>query len=56
MKEEHYILAVIISTIAIGAAMFGLGYAIGANNGATKGYDRGFDACIEENNLYDRYE
>lgn len=21
-----------------------------------KGYERGFDACIEENNLYDRYD
>lgn len=21
-----------------------------------KGYEKGFDACIEENNLYDRYE
>lgn len=45
------ITAVIISLLALVMSLVSLGkmfYDIG--------YDRGFDACIEENNLYERYE
>ena len=38
------IIALIVSVIAL---------IIAANK---PGYDEGFDACIEENNLYERYE
>ena len=30
--------------------------AIGEAIGHQRGYEDGFNACIEENNLYDRYE
>lgn len=30
--------------------------AIGDTLGYQRGYEEGFNACIEENNLYDRYE
>lgn len=30
--------------------------AIGDAVGHQRGYEEGFNACIEENNLYDRYE
>lgn len=30
--------------------------AIGDTLGYQRGYEEGFKACIEENNLYDRYE
>lgn len=29
---------------------------IGDTIGYQRGYEEGFNACIEENNLYDRYE
>lgn len=38
------ILALIVSLISLGKMIYDIGY------------DRGFDACIEENNLYERYE
>lgn len=38
------ILALIVSLVSLGKMIYDIGY------------DRGFDACIEENNLYERYE
>lgn len=38
------ILALIVSLVSLGKMIYDIGY------------DRGFDACIEENNLYERYK
>lgn len=44
------ITAVIISLLALVMSLVSLGKML-----YDIGYDRGFDACIEENNLYERY-
>lgn len=41
-----------ITIIALSLALVALAFALGLS----LGYDRGFDACIQENNLYERYQ
>ena len=41
-----------ITIIALSLALVALAFALGLS----LGYNRGFDACIQENNLYERYQ
>lgn len=44
---------IIITIIALSLALVAV---VSLQVGLSVGYERGFNACIEENNLYERYE
>ena len=39
----------------IGAVFIVLGFLVGYNSGRADGIEQGWQGCIEENNLYERY-
>lgn len=48
-KMKRMIITIIILSLALVAV-------VTLQVGLSVGYERGFNACIEENNLYERYE
>ena len=48
-KMKRMIVAITILSLALVAV-------VSLQVGLSVGYERGFNACIEENNLYERYE
>lgn len=53
--NKRFVLIIILDFIGLVMVMCG-SIAIGDAIGHQRGYEDGFNACIEENNLYDRYE
>ena len=53
--NRRFVLIIILYFIGLAVVIRGL-IAIGESIGHQRGYEDGFNACIEENNLYDRYE
>lgn len=53
--NRRFVLIITLYFIGLAAVIRGL-IAIGEAIGHQRGYEDGFRACIEENNLYDRYE
>lgn len=53
--NRRFVLIITLYFIGLALVIRGL-IAIGDSIGYQRGYEEGFNACIEENNLYDRYE
>lgn len=53
--NRRFVLIITLYFIGLVLVIRGL-IAIGEAIGHQRGYEDGFNACIEENNLYDRYE
>lgn len=53
--NKRFVLIITLYFIGLAMVIRGL-IAIGDAIGYQRGYEDGFKACIEENNLYDRYE
>lgn len=53
--NKRFVLIITLYFIGLAMVICGL-IAIGDAIGHQRGYEEGFNACIEENNLYDRYE
>lgn len=53
--NKRFVLIITLYFIGLAMVICGL-IAIGDTIGHQRGYEEGFRACIEENNLYDRYE
>lgn len=50
------ILALIVSLVSLGKMMYDIGYDDGWKDGTAHAESWGWQSCIEENNLYERYE
>ena len=53
--NRRFVLIITLYFIGLAIVIRGL-IAIGDAIGYQRGYEEGVNACIEENNLYDRYE
>lgn len=52
--NKRFVIFIVLYLIGFAMAIYSL-VTIGHTIGYQQGYEQGFDACIEENNLYDRY-